>query len=169
MYLPWEAGKPPDFALEIASTTTGQNDVRNKPGIYARIGIPEYWRFDPTGGEIYGDPLVGGILTGGVYRPVALTTEPDGVLKGYSEALELSLCWHDNWLYFYDPQTHTYLRELSQEQEARETAETALAQEQATREAAETALAQEQATREAAQARIRRLENELRCLRPEDE
>ena len=168
LYLPWEAGKPPDFALEIASSTTGQNDVRNKPRIYAGIGISEYWRFDSTGGEIYGEPLVGGILTGGVYRPVTLTTEPDGVLKGYSEALELSLCWHDNWLYFYDPQTHTYLREISQEQEARETAEAALAQERATREAAEAALAREQATRETAEARIRRLETELRRLRPED-
>lgn len=153
LYLPWEVGKPPDFALEIASTTTGQNDVRNKPGIYARIGIPEYWRFDSTGGDIYGEPLAGGRLTGGVYQPIDLTTEPDGVLKGYSEVLELSLCWHDNWLYFYDPLTGTYLMEFGQEQEARE--------------AAEAALAREREAREATEARVIQLQDELRRLRRE--
>ena len=49
LYLPWEAGKPPDWALEIGSLSTGREDVGRKPGIYARIGVAEYWRFDPSG------------------------------------------------------------------------------------------------------------------------
>ena len=122
LYLPWEVGKPPEFALELASDTTYRNDLYRKPGIYAQIGITEYWRFDPTGGGLYGYPLAGDSLTGGVYQSIPLTTEPDGVLKGYSAVLKLSLCWleADNWLAFYDPATGEYLRSLAQEQAARE-------------------------------------------------
>ena len=109
LYLPWEVGKPPDFALEVASASTSGEDVSRKPAIYAAIGIPEYWRFDPTGGEHHGAPLAGGLLDNGVYRPVPLTTEPDGILKGYSPVLEISLCWDDGWPRVYDPASGTYL------------------------------------------------------------
>ena len=55
--------------------------------------MPEYWRFDPSGGEYHDAPLSGGLLVDGAYHPVELTTEPDGILKGYSPLLELSLAW----------------------------------------------------------------------------
>ena len=109
LYLPWEVGKPPDFALEVASGSTGREDVNRKPGIYAAIGVPEYWRFDPSGGEYHDAPLSGGLLLDGAYRPVELTTEPDGILKGYSPLLELSLAWDEGWPRLYDPATGTYL------------------------------------------------------------
>ncbi len=148
LYLPWEAGKPPDFALEIASDTTYRNDLYRKPAIYTQIGITEYWRFDPTGGSLYGKPLEGLRLSDGVYQPIPLTTEPDGVLKGCSAALELSLCWveEDNRLVFYDPATGNYLRNLPQEQADLES---------------------ERRVREADQARIRQLEEQLRRLQSE--
>ena len=149
LYLPWEVGKVPDFALELASDTTYRNDLYRKPGIYAQIGITEYWRFDPTGGELYGQPLAGFALSGGSYQPIPLTTEPDGVLKGYSAVLELNLCWFeaDNWLAFYDPATGEYLNNLRQERAA-------LEQERA-------ALETERAARAADQDRIRQLEEQL--------
>ena len=152
LYLPWEVGKPPDFALELASDTTYRNDLRRKPGIYAQIGITEYWRFDPTGGQLYGEPLHGGTLVNGAYQPIQLTTEPDGVLKGYSAVLEISLCWIEdrNWLRFYDPATGSYL--------------TTLPELRAALQAERTALERERAAREADQERIRRLEEELRHL-----
>ena len=109
LYLPWEVGKPPDFALEVASESTGAEDVNRKPAIYAAIGIPEYWRFDPSGGAYHGAPLSGGLLVDGAYRAVELTTEPDGILKGYSPALEISLAWDEGWPRIYDPATETYL------------------------------------------------------------
>ena len=59
IYLPWEVGKPPDFALEVASQSTASNDLDNKPSIYAAIGVPEFWRFDPSGGLILQRALVG--------------------------------------------------------------------------------------------------------------
>ena len=123
LYLPWEVGKPPDFALEVASESTGAADVNRKPGIYAAIGVPEYWRFDPSGGEYHDAPLSGGRLVGGAYRPVALTTEPDGILKGYSPLLELSLAWDEGWPRLYDPATGTYLEGWREVWHARRAAE----------------------------------------------
>ena len=109
LYLPWEVGKPPDWVLEVASESTSRVDVDRKPAIYAQIGAPEYWRFDPTGGEYHGEPMFGGRLVGGSYQTIELTTEPDGILKGYSEVLQLSLSWDDGWPRFYDPATGSYL------------------------------------------------------------
>ncbi len=117
LYLPWEAGKPPDWVLEISSESTWREDVNRKPAIYARIGIPEYWRFDPSGGNYYGYPLAGERLVEGVYQPIELTTEPHGVLKGYSEILGLSFCWDQGWPRFYDPASGTYLENWRQERE----------------------------------------------------
>ena len=124
LYLPWEVGKPPDFALEVASGSTGREDVNRKPGIYAAIGVPEYWRFDPSGGEYHDAPLSGGLLLDGTYRPVELTTEPDGILKGYSPMLELSLAWDEGWPRLYDPATGTYLEGWREVWHARLAAET---------------------------------------------
>ena len=44
-------GKPPDFVLKIASPSTGRRDYTRKRNDYAAFGIPEYWRFDPSGGQ----------------------------------------------------------------------------------------------------------------------
>ncbi len=176
LYLPWEVGKPPDWVLEVASVSTGREDVGRKRAIYAHIGVPEYWRFDPQDGEYHGEKLAGDRLVAGEYEPIALTTAPDGILKGYSEILGLSLCWDENWPRLYDPVTNTYLETWQQERAARRTAETQAAVEQAerlaeraAREVAETRVAREQAgrlreraAREAAEARIRQLEAELR-------
>ncbi len=173
LYLPWEVGKPPDWVLEIGSSSTGREDVGHKRDIYAHIGVPEYWRFDPKDGEYHGVRLAGDRLTAGGYEPIELTTAPDGILKGYSPMLRLYLCWDDNWPRFYDPATKTYLTNWPQERAAhqaeRDAYETQAAVEQAerlaeraARQAAERRAATEQAARESAEARIRQLEAELR-------
>ena len=124
LYLPWEVGKPPDWVLEVASESTGRVDLEAKPSIYARIGVPEYWRFDPTGDRYYGEPLYGGRLVNGEYQAIELTTEPDGILKGYSEILALSLCWDEGWPRLFDPATGRYLETWRQTAAARSAAET---------------------------------------------
>ena len=73
----------------------------------------------PRGVSITGRRLAGDRLVDGEYRPIELTTEPDGILKGYSEVLELSLCWDANWPRFYDPATDTYLESWQQDRVAR--------------------------------------------------
>ena len=140
LYLPWEVGKPPDWVLEVASESTRRVDVEQKPAIYARIGVPEYWRFDPTGGGYYGQPLYGGRLVSGEYQAVELTTEPDGVLKGYSEVLGLSFCWDEGWPRFYDPVAGRYLENWRQTSAARAEAESRAAAEAAARAQAEAEL-----------------------------
>ena len=145
IYLPWEVGKVPDWVLEVASESTRRVDLVRKPPIYAQIGFPEFWRFDPTGGRYYRFQLNGLKLVDGEYQPIELTTEPDGILKGYSEVLELSLAWDEGWPRFYDPATGTYLENWRQEREA---------------------LQAEREARAADQERIRQLEEELRRLRP---
>ena len=194
-YVIEEAGKAPDFALEVASPSTYQNDIRNKPALYARIGIGEYWRFDPSGGGYYGYALAGDILDGGVYRPVELAREADGTVWGYSPALDLCLCVKDRRLMYYDRKRGGYLHSIGEERAAhRETAverdaaaagwnaeraahwETAVerdAERVAHRETAagwnaERAAHQETAVeRDAAQAEVERLREELRRLQGE--
>ena len=160
LYLPWEVGKVPDWALEIASESTRRVDLVRKPPIYAQIGIPEFWRFDPTGGRYYLFQLNGLKLVDGEYHPIELTNEPDGILKGYSEILQLSLAWDDGWPRFYDPAAGAYLDNWRQEHEALQTKREAL---QTEREA----LRAEREARAADQERIRQLEEELRRLRGE--
>ena len=109
---------PPDLVLEVASGHKDRfgidDDINRKPGLYALLGIGEYWRFDSTGGDYYGYHLAGDILINGEYQPIPLTTEPDGMVWGYSPALDLSLCanfaeWGDR-LRFYDAKAGAYLR-----------------------------------------------------------
>ncbi len=155
LYLPWEVGKPPDFAMEVASASTARQDVTEKRRIYARIGVPEYWRFDPKDGDYHGAKLAGERLVNGVYQPIELTTEPDGILKGYSPVLGLSVCWQARLPRLYDPPTNTYLESWREVAAARSSAEVE-------RDAAEARATVEQAARLVAEERIRQLEAELR-------
>ncbi len=160
LYLPWEVGKPPDWVLEIASSSTGREDVGRKRAIYARISVPEYWRFDPTEqGAYHGQRLAGDRLVGRGYEPIELTTAPDGLLKGYSAVLGLSLCWDDGWPRFYDPATDTYLESWPEVVAARQAERVAREAAEVERDAAEAQAAIEQAARLAERAARRAAEN----------
>ena len=122
-YIFWEAGKPPDFVLEVASPSTHARDTGFKRRLYAELGIGESWRVDPTGGDYYGYAIAGDEMTApGVYRDRPIHREPDGMLWGYSPMLDLCLCWHPAWdwdvdddsnLRFYDRKTERYLCDIS--------------------------------------------------------
>ncbi|MYA62405.1 MAG: Uma2 family endonuclease [Dehalococcoidia bacterium] len=88
----WEVGKPPEWALEVASPSTYERDLYEKPDRYAEIGIGEYWMFDPTGGDLYGEALMGFELVDGGYEPVETSRNEHGLLSGYSRALGVRLC-----------------------------------------------------------------------------
>ena len=68
-YKVWEEGKAADFVLEVASPSTADKDARHKAQEYARIGVREYWRLDPTG-SLLAPPLEGWEANGGSYHPV---------------------------------------------------------------------------------------------------
>ena len=101
----WEVGKVPDFALEVASPSTASNDLGRKRELYAELGIAEYWRFDPTGGELYGQPLVGERLVDGEYQPYGIQGGDDGSVRAYSELLNLDFCWDGDEFDVLDPVT----------------------------------------------------------------
>ena len=88
----WEVGKPPAFALEVASSSTYRKDLYEKPSVYEWIGFGEYWMFDPTGGELYGRALTGFILVDGSYEPIEIAPNEHGFESGYSDFLKLRLC-----------------------------------------------------------------------------
>ena len=163
-----EVGKPPEFVLEAASSTTGRRDYIQKREIYARMGITEYWRFDHTGGRYHDAPLGGDRLAeDGAYRPVDLFTEPDGVIWGYSETLGLSLCWINRRLRFWNRATQEYLptpQELEAERDNERLARYAV---ESQRDDERQARAAAESQRDAAQERIQELEAELRRLRGE--
>ena len=116
-------GKPPDFALEIASQSTARTDYTDKRMDYERFGIREYWRFDPTGGEWHDAPLAGDRLVDGRYEPIEIEWSSDDLGHGYSAILGLYLCWEEGRLRFYDPELDGYLPTLHDEKGRADSAE----------------------------------------------
>ena len=153
-----EIGQPPDFVLEVASETTGEADYTTKREAYANLDVQEYWRFDHTGGRYHDAPIAGDTLVNGRYEPIPITQEPDGLLWGYSAALNLELCWVQRTLRFRDPVTKQFLPTIAEERERREAAE-------AQRQTAEAQRQTAEIQRQAAEARNRELEAEIRRLR----
>ena len=148
-----EVGKSPEFVLEVASEHTGVRDYTVKREGYARYGIPEYWRFDWTGGDFHDRALAGDRLVNEKYEPIPLTTEPEGMIWGHSDVLGLDLCWDDGNLRFYDPAAGRYLPDVQDALEERDT-------ERAARQEAE-------ARAEAAEAELHRLREQLRLAQSE--
>ncbi len=119
-YRVWQWGKPPDFVLEIASESTALNDLTTKRDIYARMGATEYWRFDPSGGELYGEPLAGERLVDGIYEPHPIHTDADGDIWAHSQALNLDFYMRGNRFWVKDSATGEWLNFLEAELAAHE-------------------------------------------------
>ncbi len=150
-YIVTEQGKPPDFVLEVASESNARYDETDKRDYYAAIGVREYWRFDPTGGQWYVTGLAGDLLVAGRYRPMVVNRTRDGNWWGRSPALGLDLCWENHDLRWWDPVGNGYLETHREVIAARSTAQVRAA-------AAET-----RAT--AAEEEARQLREQLRQLR----
>ena len=116
-YVIAEQGKPPDFALEIASRSTGHIDTGQKRTDYAGLGILEYWRFDDTG-EHHGTKLAGEHLVDGTYVAIQIEELPDGNLQGYSTVLDLYLRWERGQLVFCNPDTGQHIATLEVQPES---------------------------------------------------
>lgn len=114
-YLIDSQGKPPDFVLEVASRTTGINDYTVKRSDYERYGVSEYWRFDPSSGEYHNAALAGDRLVDGKYEPITIEWLDDSHCRGYSEALNLHLCWEHGELLRFNAAAGDYLRTYEQE------------------------------------------------------
>ena len=117
-YIISEQGKPPDFVLEIASRSTGRQDVGEKRLAYADLGIPEYWRFDETS-QFHGTRLAGDRLVDGRYEPIPIETVEDGILQSYSSVLDLFIRWEHGELAWHDPETGRHIATFATERQAR--------------------------------------------------
>ena len=116
-YVVWEEGKPPDFVLEVASPSSRRRDADEKRDVYAEIGVPEYFLYDPQGKlkpALSGFELRGG--RGGEYRPLPEERFPSNAVGVRSEMLGLCLCVRppgpeplDGALCWYDPAAGGFL------------------------------------------------------------
>ena len=150
-YFVWKEGKPPDWVLEVASPGTQLEDRRDKPCRYAKIGVPEYWLFDPKG-DVYprGTPRLQGFkLVDGEYQPLE-SRLVDGERTIRSEVLCLDVRIDGELLRFRDVATG---RDIPHRAEIKAAAERAEA---------------EAEQRRTAEARVAELEAALRRSRPDD-
>ena len=122
-YKTWEEdNKTPDFVLEITSKTTRSKDQGANKGIYAFLGVREYFQYDPTGD--YLNPQLQGLhLVDGNYFPVVANTLPDGIVSLPSQVLGLQLRLEAGKLRFYNPATGKTLLTHEEEVAARQAAE----------------------------------------------
>jgi Uma2 family endonuclease len=109
-YKVWEEGKGPDVVIEITSRSTRRRDEYEKPSIYYRMGVQEYFQYDPTGD--YLTPALRGRrmgIPGGGYEPIPPLSHNGGVLALPSRVLHLELHLEGQRLRLYDPVAKSYL------------------------------------------------------------
>ncbi len=143
-YKVWqENGHVPNVIFEISSESTRREDLYSKRGLYADLGVQEYFLFDPLG-EYLTPRLKGYRLQDGAYVPIA-----DEPLT--SAALQLQFRVEGSNLRVHDPARGMDLLYPDEEEAARQ-----MAEERAEREAA---------ARQMAEAEVARLRAELAKLR----
>ena len=149
-YKVWEEGKGPDFVLEVASPSTWREDVGRKRGVYAGLGVREYWLYDPLGEHLKPE-LQGNRLVDGEYEHQAAVESVDGTLTLYSETLGLELWAKGGKMRFRDPETGLDLLSHDEEHDRAE-------REVIARRSAEVRAEREAVLRQAAEARVAELE-----------
>ena len=165
-YKVWEEGKGPDFVLEVASTSTWAEDKEAKPAVYARMGVREYFVFDPKALYLT-PPLEGHRLVGREYERLPHVLSPEGRVTVRSETLGLEVWAKDTKLGFRDPVAGEELLDYEEshaarrrEADARRAAESGARREADARRAAEVRNAELQAHVSELQAHV----SELRVL-----
>ena len=148
----WKEPKGPDFVIEITSLSTYAQDQGPKKGLYAFLGVSEYFQYDPTQ-DYLTPPLQGYRLVDDYYLPIPATPLPDNAFALYSNILQLDLQWRNGFLHFYNPETDEYLLTYDEAEDARLAAEQQATQERAARLAAEARIAELEAQLKAAQAK----------------
>jgi Uma2 family endonuclease len=134
-----EGGIAPQFVLEITSETTQDKDQEIKPEIYKKLGVIEYFQYDPSGD--YLNPILQGVrLVNGQYEPIFANNIGFDTLWLYSEVLGLELHIVSGELRLRNPQTGEFLKTYQQSEQERRSEHSARLAEQQARLAAESAL-----------------------------
>ena len=169
-YVLWEEGKPPDCVVEVSSPDSRTKDRTKKRKLYAKLGVREYFLFDP----VYEDSqhegrLQGFRLWGGRSMPMG----PGGVAGSRaeleSEVLGVSLRPEGKRVRLRDLRSGEDLLYFDETEDARQAAtqaqrlaETQRNEETRARQLAETQRDEESGARRAAEARVAELEAMLR-------
>ena len=167
-YKVWEDGKAPDFVLEITSLATRTQDQGPKRGIYAYMGVREYFQADPTG-DYLKPPLQGQQLAGDHYAPLPGAASFGGEWRAYSAVLQLELRLNPatGELRFYDPAARRILPSYQEQQIELARKEAKLEKTEAELEKTEAALKTEAEARQVAEQRAQAAELELERLKAE--
>ena len=153
-YLLWQEPKAPDWVLEITSRSTRGEDQGRKREVYRRLGVCEYWQYDPTGD--YLRPRLQGLeLEAGEYEAMPSGERGDGTQAMASAVLGLELRASERGLRFHDPETGRDLPTHAESSAAQRQAEANWRQAEAERQ-------QERSARQQAETRIAELEALLR-------
>jgi Uma2 family endonuclease len=112
-YKLWVEKKSPSFIIEVTSESTSDEDLNEKMVKYARLGVAEYFLFDPLD-EYLAPRLQGFRLLGGRYEPIQ--QEADGSLT--SRTTGLCLLVEDERLRLVDAATGEPLLRIQELQEA---------------------------------------------------
>ena len=160
IYKLWEEGVVPAVVFELTSRSTRREDLRTKYDLYERLGVTEYFLFDPLD-EYLRPPCRGYRLQQGRYRPLAVGE--DGAL--WSVALGLALHGRGEQLRLYDPARQRWLPTPQEETAARRVAEEQASVEAEARRVAEERATVEAGARQAAEARMAAAEAEVARLR----
>ena len=118
IYKLWVERKAPNVVIEVTSRKTKKKDTVAKPALYAKLGIGEYFLFDPTEDYLH-PPLQGSRLAGDGYEFIA--SDAQGAL--ISRELGLRLQPQGGQLMFYRLDTGERL--LTAEEARRAEAESA--------------------------------------------
>src|SRR5215470_4412355 len=118
VYYLWEEGVAPQVVFEISSQHTFKDDVFKKFHTYQKLGVREYFIFDPTSDYIKDSPLIGFRLEDREYVEMELE---NGRL--HSDELGLDLVIVENTLRLFDPGAGKFLMTPDEEAEARIRAE----------------------------------------------
>ena len=164
-YLPWEVGKAPEVLGEFLSPSSEGADTTEKPKRYAKLGVREYFLFDPDG--TYGVPRIQGWSLQGDGSREALPRRADGGVQ--SRVLPVRFVLADDHVGVIDVRTGRLAlryaevqRLLREEIEARYRAEQAQRRaEQVQQQEAEARWRAEQLQREEAAARQQETEGRL--------
>lgn len=116
-YKLWEEGVAPQVVFEISSRQTWGDDLQRKWSLYARLGVQEYYIFDPEY-DYLDPPLLAYALKAGELQPVR-------VRKGRvaSRTLGLELVDTGETLRLFDPKTKRFLPTIRELDELRQQAE----------------------------------------------
>lgn len=167
-YKVWQEGdKLPGFVMEITSVSTQKKDEVDKPALYARLGIQEYFQYDPTA-DYLRPQLKGACLVDGTYQLLPMGIDSKGISFIHSQVLGLDLQLHPprsisdshtlpQELRFYDPQAQLKLLSLEETEQARAEADQAKTE-------AEQARAEAEQARDQALQRAEQLAAQLRAM-----